>query len=57
LVIFSVVMASLLKSNTSSLKSFRMFMLFSHNTSLVLLAPTRSLMKVGQLCGHSCFKT
>ena len=57
MVIFSVVMASLLKSNTSSLKSFRMFMLFSHNTSLVLLAPTRSLMKVGQLCGHSCFKT
>ncbi len=30
-------------------------MLFVHRDSLVLLAPTMSLMNVGQFRGHSCF--
>jgi hypothetical protein len=30
--------------------------LFSHKSSLVLLDPTRSLMKVGHLAGQSCFR-
>jgi len=30
-------------------------MLFWHNDSLVLLAPTMSLMNAGQLAGHSNF--
>lgn len=34
-----------------------MIMLFSQRVSLVLLAPTRSGMKLGHLCGHSCFST
>lgn len=44
------------KSNTSSLSSFRMTMLFWQRLSLVRLAPTMSLMKVGQCLGHSCFR-
>lgn len=41
----------------SSLNKHKIFILFSHSNSLVLLLPTRSLIKVGQLWGHSCFKT
>lgn len=41
---------------TSSLSSLRMTMLFWHSVSLVLLAPTISGMKLGQLCGHSCLR-
>lgn len=44
------------KSKTSSLSSLRMTMLFWQRLSLVRLAPTMSLMKVGQCLGHSCFK-
>lgn len=44
------------KSNTSSLSSLRMAMLFWQRLSLVRLAPTISLIKVGQCLGHSCFR-
>lgn len=44
------------KSNTSSLSSLRMTMLFWQRLSLVRLAPTMSVMKVGQCLGHSCFR-
>lgn len=44
------------KSKTSSLSSLRMTMLFWQRLSLVRLAPTMSLMKVGQCLGHSCFR-
>ncbi len=44
------------KSKTSSLSSLRMTMLFWQRLSLVRLAPTMSLIKVGQCLGHSCFK-
>lgn len=44
------------KSNTSSLSSLRIAMLFWQRLSLVRLAPTISLMKVGQCLGHSCFR-
>lgn len=50
------VICPLEKSNTSSLSSLRMIMLFWHRLSLVRLAPTMSLMKVGQCLGHSCFR-
>ena len=46
-----------LKSKTSSLSSFRMTMLFSHSGSLVWLAAQMSPMKLGHLCGQSCFST
>lgn len=36
------------------LKLFKMFMLFSHKLSFVLLEATISGIKLGQLCGHSC---
>lgn len=45
------------KSKISSLSSLRMTMEFSHNGSLVLEAATMSGMKVGHLCGQSCFNT
>ena len=45
------------KSNTSSLSSLRMIMLFSHSVSFVLEAPTMSGTKLCHLCGHSCFRT
>ena len=44
------------KSNTSSDKSLRMTMLFSHNDKFVFDDSTSSEMNVGQLCGHSCFR-
>lgn len=44
------------KSNTSSLSNLRIAMLFWQRLSLVRLAPTMSLMKVGQCLGHSCFR-
>lgn len=44
------------KSKTSSLSSLRMIMLFWQRLSLVRLAPTMSLMNVGQCLGHSCFR-
>lgn len=44
------------KSNTSSDRSRRITMLFSHIDRLVRHEETISLMKVGQLCGHSCFR-
>ena len=50
------VICPLEKSNTSSLSSLRMIMLFWQRLSLVRLAPTMSLMKVGQCLGHSCFR-
>lgn len=50
------VICPLEKSNTSSLRSFRMIMLFWQRLSLVRLAPTMSLMNVGQCFGHSCFR-
>lgn len=50
------VICPLEKSKTSSLSSLRMIMLFWHRLSLVRLAPTMSLMKVGQCLGHSCFR-
>ena len=50
------VICPLEKSNTSSLSSLRMIMLFWHRLSLVRLAPTMSLMNVGQCLGHSCFR-
>lgn len=42
-----------LKSKISSLSSLRMCMLFSHSVSLVLLAATRSGMKLCHLWGQS----
>lgn len=54
---FTWVRCPIEKSNTSSDSSLRMIMLFSQRVSLVLLAPTRSGMKLGHLLGHSCFKT
>lgn len=48
------VMSPLAKSNTSSLSSLRMTILFSHNVSLLLEAPTSSGMKLSHLCGHTC---
>lgn len=53
---FTWVIWPLEKSNTSSLSSLRMIMLFWQRLSLVRLAPTMSLMKVGQCLGHSCFR-
>lgn len=53
---FTWVIWPLEKSNTSSLSSLRMIMLFWQRLSLVRLAPTISLMKVGQCLGHSCFR-
>ncbi|TNN60462.1 hypothetical protein EYF80_029313 [Liparis tanakae] len=53
---FTWVICPLEKSNTSSLSSLRMIMLFWQRLSLVRLAPTMSLMKVGQCFGHSCFR-
>lgn len=50
-------MSSFPNSNTSSLSKHRIFMLFSHSSSPVLLEPTRSEMNVGQLAGHSCLRT
>ena len=38
------------------LSSLRIIMLFWHKDSLVLLAPTMSLMNAGQLAGHSNFR-
>lgn len=52
---FTWVIWPLEKSNTSSLNSFRITILFWQRLSLVLLAPTMSLIKVGQCFGHSCF--
>lgn len=43
------------KSNTSSDNSRRIAMLFSQIERLVWHDETISLIKVGQLCGHSCF--
>ena len=54
---FTCVICPLEKSNTSSLNSFRMIILFWHRLSLVLLAPTISGMKDCQFFGHSLFKT
>lgn len=53
---FSVTIWSLEKSKTSSLRSLRICILFSQRISDVLDDPTRSLMKDGQFCGHSCFR-
>lgn len=53
---FTWVIWPLEKSNTSSLRSFRMIMLFWQRLSLVRLAPTMSLINVGQCFGHSCFR-
>lgn len=53
---FTWVIWPLEKSKTSSLSSLRMIMLFWQRLSLVRLAPTMSLMKVGQCLGHSCFR-
>lgn len=44
------------KSNTSSLSSFMMTILFWHRASLLRLLPTISWMNVGQFFGHSCFR-
>lgn len=53
---FTDVIWSCEKSNTSSDSSRRMTILFSQMERLVWQDETISLIKVGQLCGHSCFK-
>lgn len=45
------------KSNTSSLRSLRIAMLFWQRLSLVLLAPTMSGINDSQFLGHSRFNT
>lgn len=54
---FVWVICPLEKSNTSSDKSFKIAILFWQRLSLVLLAPTISLMKDSQFFGHSRFNT
>ncbi len=44
------------KSKISSDNNLKITMLFSHKGSEVLDDATISVMNVGQLCGHSCFK-
>ena len=54
--IFSWVMDSAEKSKISSDNILKITMLFSHKDREVLDDATISVMNVGQLCGHSCFK-
>lgn len=54
--IFVCVICSAEKSNISSERSFKITMLFSHSERLVLDDSTSSVIKVGQLCGHSCLR-
>jgi len=53
---FVWVICPLEKSKTSSLRSFKIAMLFWHSDSFVLLAPTMSVTKLSQFFGHSRFK-
>ncbi len=53
---FTCVMTPFEKSNTSSLSSLRISMLFWQRDSLDLDDPTRSGINVGHLAGHSCFR-
>ena len=53
----ALVISSREKSKTSSERSFKMIMLFSHSVSFVFDALTMSEMNDGQLCGHSCLTT
>ena len=50
------VICSAEKSKISSDRSFMMTMLFSHSERLVLEDSTSSVMKFGQLWGHSCLR-
>lgn len=54
--IFVCVICSAEKSKISSESSFKIIILFSQSDRLVLDDSTSSVMKLGQLCGHSCFR-